>query len=755
MGVFLTVLEGKKTVDMLAEEDQEYFQQVTDNNLEQIQERMETYGQVLRGLKALFVASKHVSRSEFQRYTQELELLQNYPGILGIAFAVQIEPDEVDPYTAQIRAEGFPGFTLFPEGEREQYTAIQFIEPFSGNNLKAFGFDMYSESVRREAMDRARLSGDLALSGKVSLVQDADRGPIAGVLLYLALYQGSGSQTEVNTDEVLGWVYAPFSMDILMEGIQLDRSRVDFSIYDGSSVSAEAHLYSSTDKLKKTTQLSFQRTEQLRIAQRTWTVVFASDGIILEHESPELIPVLFGGGLLTVLMTLLVWSLSSGKKRAEAKAASKNRELQETEFRLKSALSGAGHGVWDWNNRTNEVTFDANWKSMLGYGNNEIKNDFSEWQRLIHPFDRECAEAAINEFLNRKSKTYSLEHRLRTRDGQWKWILSRGDIVSWTEEGQPARTIGTHTDITERKSLELALSESEQRFREAFETAAVGMALVGLNGEWLEANPSLLEMLQYSQKELQKLTFQDITHPDDLNLDLEQLSELTAGKIRSYQMDKRYFRKDGSIFWIRLSAAMVKDGDGNPIHYVALIEDINERVRLQQQILHQASHDSLTGLPNRWLLDDRLVSVFSLSRRKKRPFALMYIDVDHFKQVNDIHGHDVGDKLLNWLANRISACIRVSDTLARQGGDEFVLILTDINEPGEAELIACKILNEARGAFDGGHVQLQVSLSIGMAVYDPVSSDSVDDLLKKADIALYRVKRAGRNGYRIYQDEDE
>jgi diguanylate cyclase (GGDEF)-like protein len=133
----------------------------------------------------------------------------------------------------------------------------------------------------------------------------------------------------------------------------------------------------------------------------------------------------------------------------------------------------------------------------------------------------------------------------------------------------------------------------------------------------------------------------------------------------------------------------------------------------------------------------------------------MYIDVDHFKQVNDEYGHDVGDELLKWLAARLSGCVRASDTLARQGGDEFVLILTEISAADDAELMARKIFHAIREVFDGGLVQLQVSLSVGVAISDPESSDSVDDLLRKADIALYRVKRAGRNGFRRYQGEDE
>ncbi len=755
-GALLTSLAWQNAVSVVSDEDQDRFFDATSESLELIQERMAIYGQVLRGVKGLFIASDDVSREEFRSYTNELILEENYPGILGIAYALNIAPDQLDQHVTNVRASGFPDYTVAPSGDRDQYSAIVYIEPFSGNNLNAFGFDMYSEPVRREAMDRARVSGELALSGKVSLVQDVDRGPIAGVLLYLPLYRGEINESEADADELLGWVYAPFSMDILMEGIQLDQSPVTLGLYDGTDINNDSRLYATVNETLETDDLPFLRTEQLEFAQHTWTVRFsAGSSFIQPHENTEPEWVLFIGVLFTALMTLLTWALSTSRERAEVRAEVMNQELSETEFRWKSALSGAGHGVWDWNNVTNEVNFNTEWKSMLGFADDEIRNDFSEWERLVHPDDRPRAEAAIADFVSGKSKTYSVEHRMKTRDDQWRWILTRGAIVSWTEDGKPARTIGTHTDIDRLKTLELALSESDQRFRGSFESAAVGMALVGLAGEWLEVNQAVLDMLQYEEDELLKLTFQDITHPDDLELDLEHLEALTAGKIPSYQMEKRYFCKDGSVIWIVLSASMVTDGQGLPLHYVAQIENITERRKLEKRVAYQATHDELTALPNRRLLQERLNHTLALSRRHKRSFALMFIDVDHFKQVNDEYGHDVGDDLLKWIADKLGAVVRNSDTLARQGGDEFVLLLSEISAPEDAALVARKVFSAIREEFDSDLLQLKVSLSVGIAIYDPVSPDTAEDLLRKADTALYQVKRSGRNDFRLYQEDSE
>ncbi|MBU2923433.1 CHASE domain-containing protein [Colwellia sp. 1_MG-2023] len=756
LGLSLTIIEWRNAVDVVFMEDQLRFEQETDKSLLNIQKQMETYQQVLRGIKGLFVASDNVNRTEFKAYTEELALEHTYPGILGVGFSLSIAPSQRAEHIASIRAEGFPNYVMLPKGEREQYTSIIYLEPFSGNNLNAFGFDMYSEKVRRAAMDKSRATNKLALSGKVSLVQDVDRGPISGVLLYLPVYQDNDEQVGVIPENLYGWVYAPFSMDILMEGILSDKLKINLNIYDGTVINKKTQLYSSMKNAQEFEEMAFQQTEQLVIAQRIWTVVFSADkNFVQSHVNTEGIIVLLIGSLFSLLLTLVVWSLSTSKNRAEAKAESMNKELSETEFRWKSALSGAEHGVWDWDNLTNSVTFDTKWKSMLGYADDEIKNEFSEWKRLLHPEDWERAEVAIANFVSGKTNIYNLEQRLQAKDGKWIWILCRGDAVSWTDDGRVARSIGTHTDITEQKKLELALTESDLRFRGAFETAAMGIALVGLNGEWIEVNPSLLNMLQYSEEELLKLTFQDITHPEDLNLDLEHLTALVAGEIKSYQMEKRYFCKDGSIVWAFLSVSMVVDIKGKPVHFVSQIENITVRKELQKQVLHQASHDELTGLPNRRFLKDRLARTYELSRRYKRPFALMYIDVDHFKLVNDEYGHDVGDDLLIWLSSKLKSCLRGTDTLARQGGDEFVLILSEIKSSEDATLIANNIFEAISDVFSNGILKRQVSLSIGIAISDPAGDDSIEDLLRKADIALYQVKRAGRNAFKHYQDGDD
>ncbi len=748
--LLVTFVLWMNTGNNLSVEREERFASQSEEIHGLIEARMAAYEQVLRGAQGLFAASPSVSREDFANYFNALSIDQYYPGMLGFAYSKLISAAELPAHVAAIRAEGFPNYDVRPAGQRDVYTSIVYIEPFGGVNLNAFGFDMYSEPVRRAAMDRAAASGVAALSGKVTLVQDVERLGVAGVLLYLPVYS-HGMVNDVVDGTLLGWVYAPFSMDILMQGIRLDSLHdLELSIYDGHIMAAEGLLYSSANSDERARRAAYESVEHLTIAGQPWSVRVRSTAAFEQSNSsntPTLVVVT--GVVLSLLLTILVWSLVTSRERALAKAAQMTRELRYTEFRWKAALAGAGDGVWDWHNQTGECIYSSRWKSMLNYRDDEIDNTISEWERLIHPDDRAFALATAQNCVDGLISTIHMEIRMRTGDGQWRWILTRGAVVSRDEQGRALRTIGTHTDISAQKAVELALVESDRRFRGAFETAPIGMALVGLDGHWLQVNKALVQMLGYTAEELMRLRFHEITHPDDLSLDLGLLEKLRHEEIDHYNIEKRYYRKDCAIIHVLLSVSMVTDQNDQPVHYVSQIEDITERKELQELVLHQATHDELTGLPNRRLLYDRLAQIMAQSRRYERLMALMFVDIDHFKNVNDSYGHDVGDQVLCEVASRLRRCVRVSDTLARQGGDEFVVVLSEIHSASDVERVAQAMLDAVHLPLVLRNIELRVTLSIGISIFDPKSEDSHEALLKKADDALYKVKNGGRNAFHI------
>lgn len=351
-----------------------------------------------------------------------------------------------------------------------------------------------------------------------------------------------------------------------------------------------------------------------------------------------------------------------------------------------------------------------------------------------------------------------------TRSGHWDgelWLQKKhGEVFPAAMNisairntiGRVTQLVGLCTDITERKHREISLIESEKRFRDFMEFAPIGMVIVNLDGRLSKVNQALCQILGYGRNELEALSFEDLTPPEDLAADLAQQRKLLEGELALWQVEKRYMRKDGSTVWVQLTASVLRDTHGVAQCFDVQVEDISERRRHQDQIRQLAYYDALTGLPNRRLLQDRLEQALAQARRSERLVAVTFLDLDHFKQVNDAHGHEAGDALLKAAAQRLSHCVRQADTVARQGGDEFIIVLAEIAKVADAEHVAEKIVRALAEPFELPAVSLTVTTittSIGVAVF-PTHGANAQDLMKYADLAMYAVKEGGRNGYRIY-----
>ena len=305
-------------------------------------------------------------------------------------------------------------------------------------------------------------------------------------------------------------------------------------------------------------------------------------------------------------------------------------------------------------------------------------------------------------------------------------------------------------DISERRRSEEALHQANQRFRSAFDDAAIGMAIVSVEGRFLRVNRALVELIGYSEDELVGLGFSDITHPEDLGEGLQALEEMVEGLRDRYQVEKRYLNADGHVIWTDLSSTVVRDGDGRPLYLLSQIQDISERKESEARLAHRASHDELTGLPNRGVLEDRMILSLNRQRRERQPIAVLYLDLDGFKRVNDTHGHDAGDYLLIAIAKRLTALVRPTDVVSRLGGDEFVILCEAMNEKGATKL-AKRIVEVVPKPIDVDGASLAVTPSIGIALSrDPGIRPG--ELLADADMAMYFAKQEAGSGYAFFED---
>ena len=423
--------------------------------------------------------------------------------------------------------------------------------------------------------------------------------------------------------------------------------------------------------------------------------------------------------------------------------------LRLSEERWKFAVEGSGDGMWDWNIATGEALLSERWKSMLGYSDSEFPNQATAWLDQIHPEDKSIVLSSLNDYLTNVSTNYAVEFRMYHKGGEWIWILARGIVVRRDDKGLPLRMIGSHSDITERKRSEAKI----QLAASVFTSAREGILITDVDGNIIEINDTFSLIMGYSREEVKgKNTriFQSDRQSNEFYKAMWQA--LLENNHWTGEIWNR--RKNGEVYAAILTISGVRNTAGNTEQYVALYTDITTMKAYQQRLEHLAHYDALTNLPNRVLLAERLQQAIIQSERQKHSLAVIYIDLDGFKAVNDAHGHKMGDDLLIIVSQRMRDALRESDTLARIGGDEFVAVLVDLEKIADCDYVLRRLLALSSASFIVNNVELHLSASIGVTFY-PQDNVEADQLMRHADQAMYLAKQAGKNRYHLFDIEHD
>lgn len=290
------------------------------------------------------------------------------------------------------------------------------------------------------------------------------------------------------------------------------------------------------------------------------------------------------------------------------------------------------------------------------------------------------------------------------------------------------------------------LRSGEEVFRQAFDGTGGGMALIGVGagneGRYTRVNPAFCRIVGYTASQLLEMTPEDLTHPEDRGLDKNLIRDLISGEARLYRREKRYLHQNGSTVWVTVTATIARRDDGSPLCAVSQIEDVSTRRSQLEQLHHQASHDPLTNLPHRTMIFQRLEESIVTAHRTGRQGAVLFLDLDDFKMVNDLHGHPAGDQVLIMLAGRIRSSVRPSDLVGRLGGDEFVVIADDLDDAG-GQLLATKIEAAVSAPITNKGVAVTVKLSVG-ATSIGIYGGEATQIMQEADQAMYRSKVQSR-----------
>ncbi|MGL5472108.1 MAG: EAL domain-containing protein [Shewanella sp.] len=421
-----------------------------------------------------------------------------------------------------------------------------------------------------------------------------------------------------------------------------------------------------------------------------------------------------------------------------------DREVLASREQLELVLSSSDLGVWDWDIRNDHIERNTRSADILGCDIDMLNANSRQWMDSIVAEDRPQVLQSIEAHIRGETPQHRMEYRLKTLNRDVRWILDTGKVVSRDANNNALRMCGTYTDITEAKLIEESLKLSAL----VYDNSSEAMSVLDENGVIITVNAAFTEITGYSESEIRgqhiRMMYCDLNGHEFY----QQMNDDIRDKGK-WQGEMRQRRRNNEEYVIWLTINTIKDKDGLPYRRVALFSNITDKKQSEHLIWKQANYDTLTGLPNRRMLLEYLSAEIKNADRNRTHFALMFLDLDYFKEVNDTLGHAMGDQLLIETAIRLKSSVREADVVARLGGDEFTVVLSSMADHKGIERVAEHILRRIAEPYYLGEETAYISASIGITLY-PDDSTSIEGLLKHADQAMYAAKDQGRNRFNYF-----
>ncbi len=811
IGIGLSILLHFVIKDNVQGEAQLRFERQASDAQHVIEARIKSYADVLHGLAALFSTSNSISRAEFRRYVVALDLPNRYPGFQGLNYAEYVPHDAKAGFEARVRRDtslgprGFPNFAIKPAGDRSEYFVLNYLEPLAGNEL-AFGLDIASNPPVATALAAARANGKLTSSGRLL---DVGGNRSVALAMRLPTYRiGMPVETaEERGAAYLGSVGAGFRVRELIQGA-LDKSKLQhlrFRLYDSgpakdntpsAAIREDRLLFDSDDLLDTSLKVSnagdpdtlFATSLPTEVGGRIWDVRFTAKKSAIIDRTDALLPwlTLAAGLVSSLLLFFALYSLASSRSRALQIAKVITKDLRESEASLAQAQHMARLGNWSLDLANGTMEWSAETYRIFGFNPAFSPPPYEDFLRRIHVKDRASFNEALQETL-RASQDCKIEHRITLKDGITRWVHT---IAQPAQNAQQAVVRGTIMDITESKLAALRLQvehrvaqlvasteDPDQAMPQIIETICTGFgwecgshwsldkdgALLRCSTSWGEKTPAIWEFLALTKK---------MSAPNGVDLPGRAWANRELLFVKDIASEQGFSRTTaaqqaglhgalalpiiagGRVFGVieLFSAEPVQPDEALSQLLKSLSAQIGQcfqRKLAEDQLRFIATHDPLTELPNRAMFNERLRHALHQGVRYNRGLAVMFIDIDRFKVVNDSLGHGAGDRLLQNCAKRLTECLRESDIVARLGGDEFVVMIENFTGPRDAIAVAQKILHGLAKPFFVDGQEFLMSASIGISTFPDDGAD-VETLVKNADIAMYRAKDQGRNNYQFY-----
>jgi len=714
--------------------------------------------EILTSMASFIEVTPNMTLTQFNQFTYSV--LKTHTDIAALSFNLLLtdaqrqlfENDLAQRYAVkvpQIMERNTEG-ALAPAPHRAEYVAVAFISPFQENS-KAIGFNINSEQLRHDAIQRSRQTGFSAATAKINLVQAKKNKP--GILVLTPVKFNAGIQNIVQTDKSLaGFAVAVIKVDELIEIATqgMIPAGIELEITDPSEVPEDRLLYSSQNTIDKTSPpLNWQTS--ISIADRQWNLSVFPNAIYLQQNRPILAWITGVVGLLLTSMLQIILLGITGRnnliqRRVDnqtAQLGEKNAKLAQSEARYASVVNNVKEVVFQTDAQGLWTFLNPAWTEVTGFPVNTSLGTL--FLNYVHPDDRQKNQELFTPLVERKKDYCRHEVRYLHKNGSFRWIEVFARLTL-DDNNNIIGTSGTLTDITERKQSNLRL----QLAATAFTHSREGIMITQPDTTIVDVNDAFTAITGYNRNEVFGQT------PRILKSGLHEKSFYTS---LWYELEKNgewhgeiwNRRKNGEVYLEMLSISKVMSSDGKLQNYIGLFSDITLLKNRQEQLEYIAHYDPLTQLPNRLLLADRLNQAMAQTLRRNLGLFVVYIDLDGFKQINDQFGHATGDQILKAVATNMEQVLREGDTLSRIGGDEFVSIMLDLKDiDSSLHLLKRLLIAAAQPIQVDDHIH-HVSASIGATFYPQKNKVNAEQLLSQADQVMNQAKMAGKNQYKIFE----
>ena len=790
LGALLSSVVWQRAAEREQVRADEVFRQQAQAGRDALAGQLDHYLDRLAGFQALFMANNELGRPVFHAQHRALRAANDYPGLIAVQFAALVPHAQKSAFEARVAADrsvdagGYPGFRINPPGDRPFYVATVYNEPLRGNEA-VMGYDTAFEAARRAVLEPARDSGRPQASPPLQLLQlrDADK---TGFVVRLPVYRGQDVPTTVAERQAryLGQISGVLrASDLMRPALQRrEWGQLGWRVRDvglaGAAPQPPQVLFDSTTSAGAAlahARPADRLQQHLTVAGRQWQIEVTRPR--LDHALQPYPLALLAGGLLGSLG--LWWAVFSGAGRhgrAVRIAEDLSRQARDSEAHLRAVLDHTVDGI---------VTLDADGTlmsvnhaacSIFGYRETDLVGrhlsalvpsasiangmdaslsfeDFLATQRLGAD-----GVGRRTEGCRRNGQMFPLDMAMGT--------MSHGGVTQYT---------AVLRDLSAERAAEQAILEAHRQLNEIDEMRRVIVhnapyAILVLNrvGVIQTVNPAGEALLGYRAQDLVgRATTQRFFDPEQvrerahllalrLNQPAQEMDVLAhlAGESPGLPSEWNLVRADGRSLVAEISVTVLTNENGHVSGYLAMAQDVTSRRDAENQLQHLALHDSLTALPNRNMLQEQLKASLHLAERDGHAMALMFIDLDRFKKINDTLGHHIGDTVLIEVARRLRSSMRTSDIVARLGGDEFVILLPRIAEEADGERVAQKVIDQFSEPLRIGPHELRVTPSIGLVLHPRHGTDAIT-LMRHADLAMYRAKNLGRNRIQVYSDDME